>query len=49
MTHVAALVDLRPPLSAFYVVLNTASYGILLALALGVFGAWNERRSLGLT
>jgi hypothetical protein len=47
MTHVASLVDIRPPLAAFYVVLNAASYGILLALAVGVIGAWNERRVLG--
>ncbi|HZV83566.1 MAG TPA: hypothetical protein VFF48_01135 [Brevundimonas sp.] len=49
MTHAATLVDPRPPLSAFYAVLNIASYGILVALAVGVLGAWNERRALGLS
>lgn len=48
MTHVLTLVDLRPPMVAFYDVINGASYGILLALALGVLQAWRDRRALGL-
>ncbi|HYD27437.1 hypothetical protein [Brevundimonas sp.] len=48
MTHVLTLVDVRPPMVAFYAVINGASYGVLLALAIGVFQAWRDRRVLGL-
>lgn len=48
MTDLLARVDGRPPLVAFYVVINLASYGILLALALGTVAAWRERRAAGL-
>lgn len=44
MTHVVILTDSRPPMSAFYAVLNAASYGILLALALGVLRSWRDGR-----
>ena len=43
-----AMIDLRPPIASFYTVLNIASYGILLALAIGTFWAWQERRAAGL-
>ena len=48
MTHVLTLVDVRPPIVAFYAVINLANYGVLLALALGVVHAWRDRRALGL-
>jgi hypothetical protein len=48
MSHVLTLVDPRPPIRAFYTVMNLASYGILTALALGAWRAWRERRALGL-
>lgn len=48
MTHVLTLVDLRPTFTAFYTVINLASYGVLLALAIGTFWAWQERRAAGL-
>jgi hypothetical protein len=48
MTHVLTLVDVRPPIVAFYAVINLANYGILLALALGVLQSWRDRRALGL-
>ena len=48
MTHLLTVADLRPPIAAFYAVINIASYGILLVLALGVLQAWRERRALGL-
>ena len=48
MTHVLMAIDLRPPLAAFYAVMNLASYGILLALALGTVRAWQDRRAAGL-
>lgn len=48
MSHVLTLVDIRPPASAFYAVINLASTGILLAIAIGTFWAWQERRAAGL-
>ncbi|HRO33013.1 MAG TPA: hypothetical protein PLQ03_06330 [Brevundimonas sp.] len=47
-SHIMAMIDLRPPIASFYTVLNIASYGILLALAIGTFWAWQERRAAGL-
>lgn len=48
MSHLLTLVDLRPSLMAFYAVVNMASYGILLVIAIGTFWAWQERRAAGL-
>ena len=48
MSHLLTVVDLRPPLAAFYAVMNLANYGILLALALGTFRSWQDRRAEGL-
>ncbi len=48
MSHLLTLVDTRAPLLAFYVVINLASYGILIAIALGVRRAWRARRAAGL-
>lgn len=48
MSHILTLVDIRPPASAFYAVMNLASTGILLAIAVGTFWAWQERRAAGL-
>ncbi len=48
MSHLLILIDLRPPLAAFYAVNNLASYGILLALAVGTFWSWRDRRAAGL-
>jgi hypothetical protein len=48
MSHVLSLTDLRPPLAAFYAVINLASYGILLAIAAGTFWSWRDRRAAGL-
>lgn len=48
MSHVLTTTDVRPPIAAFYAVINLASYGILLVLALGVLQAWRDRRALGL-
>ncbi len=47
MTHILALVEARPPPGAFHAVIDLAGYGILLALALGVLRAWQERRAVG--
>lgn len=48
MSHLLTLVDVRPPVAAFYAVMNLASYGILLAIAIGTVQAWRERRAEGL-
>ncbi|MDQ3124613.1 MAG: hypothetical protein M3Q74_03315 [Pseudomonadota bacterium] len=48
MSHLLTLVDIRPPGSAFITVINMASYGILLTIAIGTFWAWQERRAAGL-
>ncbi len=48
MSHILTLVDLRPPASAFVAVVNLASTGILLVIAIGTFWAWQERRAAGL-
>lgn len=48
MSHVLTLVDIRPPMAAFLGVINIASTGILLTIAVGTFWAWQERRAAGL-
>jgi len=48
MSHIVYLFDVRPPVAAFYTVLNLASYGILLTIGIGTFWAWQERRAAGL-
>lgn len=48
MSHVLTLVDIRPPAWAFIAVINLASYGIMLTIAVGTFWAWQERRAAGL-
>lgn len=48
MSHVMVMVDLRTPIRAFYIVVNLSSYGILLAIGLGAFWAWQDRRAAGL-
>ncbi|KQY96635.1 hypothetical protein [Brevundimonas sp. Root1423] len=48
MSHLLTVVDLRPPMAAFYAVMNMANYGILLTLALGTFRSWRDRRTDGL-
>lgn len=47
MVHVMTVVDIRPPLVAFYAVINLATYGILLVLVLGVARAWRDRHAEG--
>lgn len=48
MSHLLTLVDPRPPIAAFYAVINAASYGVLAAIAAGTAGAWRDRRALRL-
>lgn len=48
MSHLVILFDLRPGMSAFYTVVNLASYGVLAAIGVGAFWAWQDRRAAGL-
>lgn len=48
MSHVLTFVDVRPSMAAYVTVINLASYGILLSIAIGTFWAWQERRAAGL-
>lgn len=48
LSHIMAILDVRPAISAYYTVINLAGYGVLISLAVGVFWAWQERRAAGL-
>lgn len=48
MSHVTTILDLRPPVSAFIAVVNLSSYGILIAIVIGTFWAWQDRRAAGM-
>ncbi len=48
MSHIMTLVGMRGGLTSFYTVVNLAGYGILIAIGLGTFWAWQERRAAGL-
>ncbi|MDP3405590.1 MAG: hypothetical protein Q8S03_12920 [Brevundimonas sp.] len=48
MSHLVIFLDFSPGMSAFYTILNLASYGILLTIGIGSFWAWQERRAAGL-
>lgn len=43
--HILIAVNLRPPANAFAAVNNLSNYGLLAALAIGTFWAWQERRA----
>ena len=47
-SHVMVLMKLRPEISAFYTVINMSGYGIIIALGVGTFFAWQERRAAGI-
>lgn len=47
-SHILIAGSLRPPLVAAATVINMANYGILIALAVGTFWAWQERRAANL-
>lgn len=48
MSHILAMVDGRPPIRAVLAVMNVAGYGVLIAMAVGTFWSWQERRAAGL-
>lgn len=42
--HVLVAANLRPPSDAFATAYNMSNYGLLIAMAVGTFWAWQERR-----
>lgn len=48
MSHLVILFGVRGGMMSFYTVVNLAGYGILIAIGLGTFWAWQERRAAGL-
>lgn len=46
--YVLILADLRPTAFAFAAMNNIANYGVLVAMGVGTFWAWQERRAAGL-
>jgi hypothetical protein len=47
-SHIMSLVDLRPSVIAVLTVINLAGYGVLVALTVGTFWAWQDRRAAGI-
>ena len=47
-SHVMVMMKLKPEISSFYTVLNMTAYGIMIAIAVGAFFAWQERRAVGI-
>ena len=47
-SHMLLAANLRPPSDAFAAVNNMANYGLLIAMAVGTFWAWQERRAANL-
>lgn len=47
MSHLLVFVDQRPSATSFIAIINLAGYGVMLALAVGTFWAWQERRAAG--
>lgn len=48
MSYVVALTDIQSTAAAVVVVISLAGYGVLVALAIGTFWAWQERVAAGL-
>lgn len=46
--YILVLADLRPTAVAFAAMNNIANYGVLAAMAVGAFWAWQERRAAGI-
>jgi len=42
--HILVAVNLRPPVDSAATVINMSNYGLLIAMAVGTFWAWQERR-----
>lgn len=48
LSHALTRIDVRPPAASFYAIQNLASLGILVAIGVGTFWVWQERRAAGL-
>ena len=48
MGHLLPLIDYRPPAFSFLTVVVLANYGTLIAMAVGAFWSWQERKAAGL-
>lgn len=47
--HALIAANLRPPQNAVATVINMSNYGLLIALAVGTFWAWQERRAAAMS
>lgn len=47
-SHIMNLFVVSPSVNAFYTVINLIGYGSMIALAIGTFWAWQERKAAGL-
>jgi hypothetical protein len=47
-SHIAFPLAKAASMTAFYTVVNLAGYGILIAIGVGTFWAWQDRRAAGL-
>lgn len=48
MSHLLSMSDLRPSLGNYIAVINLAGLGVLIALGVGTFWVWQERRAAGM-
>ncbi|HYC75551.1 hypothetical protein [Brevundimonas sp.] len=47
--HILVAANLRPPSDAFAAAYNMSNYGLLIAMAVGTFWAWQERRAAAMS
>lgn len=47
--HLLVAANLRPPSDSFATVNNMSNYGLLIAMAVGTFWAWQERRAAAMS
>ncbi len=47
-SYIMVAASLRPPVDAAAAVVNLSNYAILIAMAVGTFWAWQERRAAGM-
>ena len=48
-SHGLVAANLRPPVNAAATVINMSNYGILIAMAVGTFWVWQERRAAAMS
>ena len=47
-SHLLMLANIGAAMKSYYTVINLAGYGVLIAIGVGTFWAWQERRAAGL-